>query len=84
MQVLQLLDNMNLGAYKSVFEKENISGDILLGFDDGILERQLGIRSRIHRLKFMKLISGEYSAEKFLLHSSAWNGKCVYIGNIVC
>ena len=71
MQVLKLLDNMNLSAYKYTFEKENISGDLLLGFDDGILERELGVKSRIHRLKFMKLIQGQYSAEKFLLQSFA-------------
>ena len=70
-QVLQLLDNMSLGAYKSVFEQEKISGDLLLGFDDSILEKELGIRSRLHRLKFKKLITGQYSAEKFLLRSLA-------------
>ena len=62
---------MSLSAYKSIFEQKNISGDILLSFDDGILERELGIRSRIHRLKFMKLIRGQYSAEKFILQSTA-------------
>ena len=66
-----MLDNMSLGAYKSVFEQENISGHLLLGFDDGFLERELGVRSRIHRLKFMKLIKGQYSAEKFLRQSFA-------------
>ena len=70
-QVLQLLDNMRLSAYKSTFERENISGDLLLSFDDGILERELGVKSKIHRLKFMKLITGQYSAEKFLLQSLA-------------
>ena len=62
-QVLQLLDRMHLGMYKPVFEREAITGDLLLELDDSILETELGIQLRLHRMKLMKLITGEYSAK---------------------
>ena len=66
MQVLWLLDSLNLGVYKHVFQQRRISGDLLVKFDERILEEAMGIQSYPDRLIFMKLITGQYSAEELL------------------
>ena len=66
MKVLQLLDAMKLGEYKPRFETEQISGDLMLELDDSILEQELGVKTRIHRIKLMKVISGTYPVGNYL------------------
>ena len=61
LQVLQLLDKLGLSKYKHKFIEESITGSLLSEFDEEILETELGINSRIHRIKLMRIIDGRQS-----------------------
>ena len=54
-----MLAGNGLEQYMEVFKKERIDGGILslLGEDD--LRLELGIDSRLHRLRLMRIISGD-------------------------
>lgn len=67
-QILSVLDAMGLHQYKESFIRESIDGAILLELDEEVLGSELGIKSKIHCVKLIKLISGEYSIRKFLPH----------------
>ena len=62
---------MELSQYKETFLKEQISGDILLQCDNQILEVELKISSRLHRLRLMQVIDGKVSVQQ-LLHDSRY------------
>ena len=64
MQVLKLLEDMNLGQYKKKFEEEQISGSLLLEIDDDILQNELGVTSKLHRLKILRIIEGRQTLFK--------------------
>ena len=57
---------MSLGQYCDKILSEHISGEILMECDDAILEEEIGVASRIHRIRIMKLISGQHSAKSLL------------------
>ena len=65
-QIQQLLGAMQLPQYKEAFQREQIDGEVLIELDEQILESDLQISSKIHRIRLMKLISGNYSAEDIL------------------
>ena len=71
-QVLQLLDCLGLDVYKPVFQQGRITGDVLVKFDERILEEGMGVRSPSDHTKFMKLITGQYSAEELLFPDNAY------------
>jgi hypothetical protein len=58
-QVLEMLDKFNMTQYKDVFKQEQITGSLLLDLDDDILENELGVTKRIHRLKILRIINGQ-------------------------
>ena len=62
MQVLLILDYLNLKQYKDSFSAEGIDGHIFTQLDDEILEQDLGIHCKLHRLKLLNVISGKTSA----------------------
>ena len=53
---------MNLEQYIETFRLQHINGDILSDCDDDILANELQINSRLHRLRLLRIISGQYSA----------------------
>ena len=53
---------MELSQYKEAFTKESVSGEILADCDNEILQTDLGVASRLHLLRLMKVISGRHSA----------------------
>lgn len=55
---------MKLSQYKPVFEEESMTGKLLLGCDDDLLKNDLGVKSRLHRIRLMQLISGETSVSE--------------------
>ena len=61
--MLELLDKTGLGQYKKVFIREQISGGLLKEVDGEILEKELGITSKLHRLKLLRIIEGRESLE---------------------
>jgi len=62
---------MELSQYKDAFQKEQITGDILLECDNQILEVELKISSRLHRLRLMQVIDGKAPVMQ-LLHDSRY------------
>ena len=56
-QVGALLQSKGLQQYREVFEKEHIDGEILCELDEDILREELGVASRLHRVRIMKLTS---------------------------
>lgn len=69
-QVLLLLDVTGLSQYRDIFTRETMTGDILLECNEDILKHELGIESKLHRIKLMKLINGHHSAQSYLQGSS--------------
>lgn len=65
-QLLQFLEKVGMSQYKEVFQTECLTGDILVECDEETLQEDLGVHSRIHLIKFKKLISGTYCIEDFL------------------
>lgn len=63
-----MLDALHLSQYRARFQEEQVGGDILLLCDDAVLENELGINMKIHRLKLLQIIRGERSA-RFLLET---------------
>ena len=66
LQIQFLLNALGISQYKETFSEEGISGDILVECDDHVLEHDLGIKSRIHRIKLLTLILGKASVEMYL------------------
>ena len=69
-QVQDLLDAMNLGKYKPAFLAEQVDGEIMSSFGDEELV-ELGVKSGVHRIRFLKLIQGRHSAEEILRSHTA-------------
>ena len=66
LKVCDLIEVMGLGQYTQTFMAERISGEILLECDDQVLEDELGIKSKIHRIRLAKVISGSHSPKTIL------------------
>lgn len=62
---------MNLSQYKDTFARECIDGGILQELDESVLTNELGVASRIHCLRLMKLARGETSVSELLQASRA-------------
>lgn len=66
---------MNLSQYREIFEMESITGEVLAECDDeDILEYELGVKTKLHRIRLMKLIAGCYPVAEIL------RGKDIYGG----
>lgn len=61
-----LLRVMNLSQYSETFQEEQVSGELLLDLTEDVLENDLSISSKLHRMRIMKLIKGIHSAESYL------------------
>ena len=58
LQVLKALERAGLSIYCEVFYREQISGFILAELDESTLESDLGVSSRLHRIRLMNIIAG--------------------------
>ncbi len=65
LQVLMLLDAMKLSVYKQAFCEETIDGEVLVECDEQILEKELGVKNKLHRMRLMKLVSGRHSSHYY-------------------
>ena len=61
LQVLRLLEIMGLEQYYNTFQVQQINGDILSECDEDILKNELQIASRLHRMRLLRVIGGQYS-----------------------
>lgn len=57
-QVLGLLDCMGLRMYQEKFVSEQVNGEILSECDEEVLQNDLGVTSKLHRMRLIKVISG--------------------------
>ena len=51
-----------MAKYRETFAQKSIDGMILAECDEPILQNELGVSSKVDRIKLMKVITGEYSA----------------------
>lgn len=58
-----MLEQLDLSQYKESFEREHICGDVLVECTEDVLQQELGVLSKIHRIRLMKIISGQKSAK---------------------
>ena len=63
--ILHLLDAMNLSAYKEAFEQEQIDGETMTCLSADMLI-ELGVSKSLHRLRLMRIVSGQTSARSLL------------------
>ena len=54
-----MLAKLNMSQYMKQFTSEQIDGDLFSECSDQILESELGISSRLHRLKLLRIIEGK-------------------------
>ena len=66
-----LLDAMGLPQYQTVFAEQCVSGDILVELGDEDLQNDLGITSRIHRIRLRRVITGHYSVSDIVAKYSS-------------
>lgn len=62
-----MLHLAGLGQYTDAIETENVSGDILVECTEEILEKEMEIKSKLHRLKLLRIIEGKGSLELYKL-----------------
>ena len=65
-QVQKLLEAMGLSQYCDTFASERLSGEILAELNEDVLQYELKITSKIHRLRLMKVIQGQHCAQSLL------------------
>ncbi len=65
------MEGMGLGQYKAKILSEQLSGEILLECDDTILQEEVGMASRIHRIRVVKIITGQHSARTLMEKGTA-------------
>ena len=66
LQIANLLDQMTLSKYKERFIEENIDGSMFFELDDLVLKEDLGVTTRLHRIKLMAIIEGHHSVNKYI------------------
>ena len=49
------MDTIGLSQYKEVFAKEAVDGEMFQILDDNILSTELGVNSRLHRVRLLKM-----------------------------
>lgn len=57
---------MDLELYADKFYQEKVSGEILAEIDETVLQEELGVISRLHRLRLLKVMTGAHSAQNIL------------------
>ena len=68
--MIDLLEILGLTKYKNVFIDEEISGALLQELDEEIIKVELGITSRLHRLKLLRVIDGRQPLDELFKNAS--------------
>lgn len=72
--MVQVLEGMGLEQYVAIIQKEALDGEIFLELDEKTLSQEMGVASKIHRIKLLKLISGDYDARDYVVgHATSWS-----------
>ena len=59
---------MSLDKYQNNFKREQVNGEILSECDEDVLTNDLGVSSKLHRIKLMKVISGMPAFSGWIYH----------------
>lgn len=59
LQVLEVLESIGLHQYKDAFTREAIDGDLFMILDEDTLANELGVTSKLHRLRILKLCENQ-------------------------
>ena len=51
---------MGMKQYQDKFKHEQVDGEILAECDEAVLTNDLGVTSKLHRMRLLKIISGMY------------------------
>lgn len=70
-QVLLLLATLKLEQYCEIFAAERIDGKMLAEMDEDVLKEDLGVASKLHRIRLLIVINGQQRAETNLQHEHA-------------
>lgn len=57
---------MGLKQYQEKFRSEQINGELLVICTEEVLHKELGIATKLHRVRLMKMIDGSHSALQLL------------------
>ena len=55
---------MKLGQYKNKFHMEQVTGEILAALAEQQLQDDLGVANGVHRIRLLKIISGQKSVKE--------------------
>uniref|UniRef100_A0A1X7TPG1 SAM domain-containing protein n=1 Tax=Amphimedon queenslandica TaxID=400682 RepID=A0A1X7TPG1_AMPQE len=66
LKIGEFLGLMGLKQYAATFSHESVDGKLFFELDDVMLEEDLGVTSRLHRLRMMRIIKGEQHVNDFL------------------
>ena len=69
MQVVSVLEALDLPEYKETFLRERVDGQVLLQLTEHVLATELGVDSKLHRIRIMNLVAGRTPTETLCLHS---------------
>lgn len=66
--------------YAAVFQREKINGEVLVDMDEEMMKGDLGIASKLHRMRLMKVSEGEGrgvkgrggGGERYMLMYGSW------------
>ena len=61
-----MIGKIGLGKYKEKFIEERIDGNLIFALDDKILQEELQISMKLHRLKILSIIDGRYAVSKYI------------------
>ena len=61
-----VLSRLRLSQYRDVFDKEAITGSLLLDLHDESILIELGMNSRLHQLKIQRLLDGRESVRTLM------------------
>lgn len=64
-QVVRLFQAVGVENLEQV-RKESIEGSILVELNEDVLQKELGIRKHIHRIKLMKIIDGSVPVTHYI------------------
>ncbi len=55
-EVIEWLEGLSLGQYSTDFQEMAVDGEMLFDLNDELLESELGMGPKLHRMKLLKAI----------------------------
>ena len=65
-----VLKALDLPEYEEVFLRERVDGQVLLQLTDDVLSAELGVDSKLHRIRIMNLVAGKIPTQILCPHSN--------------